>query len=100
MFLRPTMGVAVLLNAFLCGCSLSTSEYAVNNQIVAKPHMERTLNSALSWPKPAAFDALYGARLVMDGPYVPQPDLAIARAILRTNPRITAAGALLLAGET
>jgi soluble lytic murein transglycosylase-like protein len=62
--------------------------------------MDRTLNTALSWPRPAAFDALYGARLVMDGTFIPQPDLSIARAIMRTNPRITAAGALLLSGET
>jgi soluble lytic murein transglycosylase-like protein len=100
MFLRPIWGVAVYLVAFLCGCSLSTSEYGVHNGNVAKPHMERTLNAALSWPKPAALDALYGARLIVDGSSVPQPDLSIARAILRTNPRITAAGALLLSGET
>ncbi len=35
-----------------------------------------------------------------DGPRVASPELAIARAILRTNPRITAIGALMLAGIT
>jgi soluble lytic murein transglycosylase-like protein len=38
--------------------------------------------------------------LVRDGPPVNEPDLAIARAILRTNPRIAQAGALVLAGAT
>jgi soluble lytic murein transglycosylase-like protein len=37
---------------------------------------------------------------VRDGPAVAAPDLAIARAILRTNPQIVAANALLFAGAT
>jgi soluble lytic murein transglycosylase-like protein len=45
-------------------------------------------------------DALEGAMLFRDGPAVKQPELAIARAILRTNPRITQSGALLLAIAT
>lgn len=54
----------------------------------------------LSWPSPANVDALAGAVLVRDGGRLEQPELAIARAILRTNPRIIASYALLFAGTT
>lgn len=62
--------------------------------------MERTLNTALSWPVPSHVDALLGARLFMDGPRAPRPEVAISRAILRTNTRITAVGSLALATQT
>lgn len=55
---------------------------------------------ALSRPAPSGTDALAGAMLLRDGPPVARPELAIARAILRTNPRIGQAYALLLAIET
>jgi soluble lytic murein transglycosylase-like protein len=45
-------------------------------------------------------DTITGARLFRDGPRIDIPQIAIARAVLRTNPRITAVGALTLAGET
>jgi soluble lytic murein transglycosylase-like protein len=54
----------------------------------------------LSWPSVADVHALKGAVLVRDGAPVAQPELAIARAILRTNPRILATQALLLADAT
>jgi soluble lytic murein transglycosylase-like protein len=54
----------------------------------------------LSWPSPADVDALKGAVLIRDGPLVDVPELAIARAILRTNPRLAAAYALSFAGAT
>jgi soluble lytic murein transglycosylase-like protein len=63
-------------------------------------HLARALNVVLSWPSPADVDAVKGAVLIRDGPRVTQPDLAIARAILRTNPRIIQAAALLFAGAT
>lgn len=63
-------------------------------------HLARALNIALSWPTPADVDALKGAVLLRDGPPVRYPELAIARAILRTNPRIVQADALLFAGAT
>ncbi|MBV9333408.1 MAG: lytic transglycosylase domain-containing protein [Candidatus Eremiobacteraeota bacterium] len=63
-------------------------------------HLARALNIALSWPSPANVDALRGAVLIRDGPTVDKSELAIARAILRTNPRITPAAALLFAGAT
>jgi len=60
----------------------------------------RALNIALSWPSPAGVDALKGAVLLRDGGPVSETELAITRAILRTNPRLGAAAALLLAGAT
>ena len=67
---------------------------------IATPKLDRVLNTALSWPSPARVDALIGARLVEDGSTVSYPELAIARAAMRTNQRITAAGALILADAT
>lgn len=55
---------------------------------------------ALSRLVPSGADALKGAVLLHDGPPVARPELAIARAILRTNARIDQAYALLLAIET
>lgn len=54
----------------------------------------------LSWPPAGNVNALKGAVLIRDGPPVLQPELAIARAILRTNPRINQANALLFADAT
>ena len=54
----------------------------------------------LSWPSPADVTALKGAVLIRDGSGVAEPDVAIARSILRTNPRIVAGAALLFAGAT
>ena len=71
--------------------------HARNNAI---PQLDRVLNTALSWPSPAHVDALLGARLVEDGPHISYPEIAIARGAMRTNPRITAAGALALADAT
>ena len=45
-------------------------------------------------------DALVGDRIIADGPRVRSVQLAIARAIMRTNPRITAIGSLQLAEAT
>jgi soluble lytic murein transglycosylase-like protein len=63
-------------------------------------HLARALNIALSWPTPAKVDALRGAVLIRDGAKVNKSDLAIARAILRTNPRLGQSAALVFAGET
>ncbi|HEY2475627.1 MAG TPA: lytic transglycosylase domain-containing protein [Candidatus Cybelea sp.] len=54
----------------------------------------------LSWPAPADVDALAGAVLLRDGGRVDAPELAITRAILRTNPRLLQAYALAFAGTT
>jgi soluble lytic murein transglycosylase-like protein len=83
----------------LCGCTVH-SIYHTKPKSVASVHLARALNIALSWPAPANVDALKGAMLVRDGPLVRHPELAIARAILHTNPRLTQAAALLFAGAT
>jgi soluble lytic murein transglycosylase-like protein len=67
---------------------------------MANPEIERVVNGSLTWPAPSHIDALVGARMFEDGPCVGSVQLAIARAILRTNPRITAIGSLGLAGLT
>ncbi len=58
------------------------------------------LNAVLSWPSPSSVDALKGARVFEGGARVRAPELAIARAVLRTNARITPIGALELACDT
>ena len=67
---------------------------------MAIPNLKYAINAALSWPAPSYVDALIGDRPLQDGGRLRSPQLAIARAILRTNPRITAVGSLALAGAT
>src|SRR5579863_8285772 len=98
-FLRLFIGTLAIAG-MLCGCGRSTFEYAPYEAGVATANIDRTLNFALSWPRPGGIDALLGARLFQDGPRVDSTQIAITRAILRTNPRITAIGALRLAGAT
>ncbi len=67
---------------------------------MAIPNLKYVINTALSWPAPTQIDVLFGGRPIQDGGPVKSAQLAIARAILRTNPRITAIGSLTLAGAT
>ncbi len=83
----------------LCACTTHTI-YHTNAHVSASVHLARALNIALSWPSPADVRALRGAVLIRDGPPVEKSELAIARAILRTNPRLTQAAALVFAGAT
>ncbi len=83
----------------LAGCNVHTI-YHRNGIAVTPARLDRVTNFALSWPSPGGVDALKGAVLVRDGPPVAGPELAIARAILHTNPRIVAAAALIFADET
>ena len=83
----------------LAGCNVHTL-YHGNGIAVTSARLDRVTNIALSWPSPGGVDALKGAVLVRDGPPVARPELAIARAILHTNPRIVAAAALIFAGAT
>src|SRR6202012_3345380 len=64
------------------------------------PKLQRALNMVLSWPAPAAVDAVAGAMPLRDGGPVGAPELAITRAILRTNPRLVPAYALAFAAAT
>jgi len=83
----------------LCSCTAHTI-YHTNAHVSASVHLARALNVVLSWPSPANVNALRGAVLIRDGPKVDTSELAIARAMLRTNPRLTAGAALLFAGAT
>ncbi len=78
-----------------CGAPHHTRE-----RFVTPARLTRALNDTLSWPSPSDVDALKGAVLLADGAPVAQPELAIARAVLRTNPRLVASEALLLAVAT
>lgn len=89
----------ILAATSLSSCSIPTI-YHIEPHLSASVQLTRALNVALSWPSPADVDALKGAVLIRDGPRVTHPALAIARAILRTNPRIVAADALLFADAT
>jgi soluble lytic murein transglycosylase-like protein len=55
------------------------------------------LDDALSWHAPAYANALYGARLLYDGPRTNSTTLAVTRTVLHTNPRIAPLDALRLA---
>lgn len=88
--------VIVLLALAACG----TPPHHTRERFVAPAQLTRALNVALSWPLPSGVDALKGAVLLRDGAPVAQPELAIARAVLHTNPRVVAAEALLLADAT
>ncbi len=94
---------SILAAASLSSCTVPTiyhAKYHINANLSASVHLARALNIALSWPSPADVDALKGAVLIRDGPRLAQPELAIARAILRTNARLVQADALLFAGAT
>jgi soluble lytic murein transglycosylase-like protein len=99
-FLRPKTVIVLAVAALLCGCSASTFDRTTPVRQLAIPNVDRAVNDALSWPAPSELDALAGDRPIEDGGALRAPELAIARAILRTNPRITAGGSLALAGVT
>src|SRR5580700_9770457 len=95
---KKCIGISMIAIA-LCACATSTI-YHGGRHVVAPARLDRLLNMVLSWPSPADVDALKGAVLIRDGGAVTQPELAIARAILRTNPRIVQTDALLFADAT
>lgn len=78
----------------LCGCSFPPSEKTSSTAIF----IPTIVNSALSWRAPIYADVLAGMQLLHDGPPTRHPTLALARAILHTNPRIAPTDALQLAG--
>jgi soluble lytic murein transglycosylase-like protein len=86
--------------ALLCACNASTFDRTTSTRHMAIPNLRYAFNSVLSWPTPVHVDTLMGARPIQDGGPLHAPQLAIARAILRTNPRITAIGSLALAEAT
>ena len=88
-----------MIAAIVCGCTVPTIYHAGPHPSVPV-RLGRALNFVLSWPSPGGVDAVRGAALIRDGPSVAQVDVAIARAILHTNPRLAQAAALLFAGAT
>ncbi len=90
--MQLSLGVA----GALCACT----PHIYHNVPVKTPvHVKRLVNMLLGTPG-VAVDALKGAVLIRDGGPVERPELAIARAILRTNPRATQAQSLFLADAT
>lgn len=83
----------MLLAGLLNACATTTS-LGPSNTYVSIP---RAINVALSWQAPAQYNSLDGLRLLRDGPPTHDSTLALTRAILRTNPRITPVDALYLA---
>lgn len=92
----PTRCVAAVFALTACSVPL----HHTRERFVAPAQLTRALNDTLSWPSPSHVDALKGAVLLADGAPVAQPELAIARAVLHTNPRLIASEALLLAVVT
>ena len=59
--------------------------------------MSGVRDALLSWHIPQAVPATLGARLLIDAPRPTSPSLALARSIMRTNPRLNSLDALRLA---
>jgi soluble lytic murein transglycosylase-like protein len=91
--------LALLCTVLLCRCFPVQPQHA-RGRFVSTPRLARARNLVLMWPNDAPVSALRGAMLFADGSPVAQPELAIARAILHTNPRIAQSEALLLAVAT
>ncbi|MEO6835596.1 MAG: transglycosylase SLT domain-containing protein [Candidatus Tumulicola sp.] len=89
----------MILALLLSGCT-AENVTPTRAPFAALPQLDRARNAVLSWPLPPNVDALAGAMPLRDGRPVAQPELAIARAILHTNPRIAQTYALLLAIDT
>ncbi|MBV9028156.1 MAG: lytic transglycosylase domain-containing protein [Candidatus Eremiobacteraeota bacterium] len=87
-----SLGVALALAA-------CTPNIPHNARLTTPVHLKRLVTMLGSDPGVRA-DALKGAVPIRDGPRVRRAQLAIARAIMRTNPRIGQARALFLADAT
>jgi soluble lytic murein transglycosylase-like protein len=89
--------VPLILALLLGSCSAPNAARA---RFIAPAQLGAATNAVLTWPLPPDADVLAGAVPLRDGGPVTAPELAIARAILHTNPRIAAPSALMLAVET
>jgi len=80
----------------LTACATTTSLPPPNTSV----SIPKAINVALSWQAPVKTNSFDGLRLLRDGPATHDATLALTRAILRTNPRITPVDALYLARLT
>jgi len=80
----------------LCGCINRTSDDA-NRRSISVAQIDTLKNTALTWHIPASFETIRGLRLLRDGRPFAHRNLAVARSILRTNPRMGPFDALQLA---
>ena len=78
----------------ICACAGPTPNTRSNTKVF----IPTVTDAALSWHVPVYADALFGLRLLQDGPRTSSATLAIARAVLHTNTQIAPVDALLLAG--
>lgn len=88
--------------AFLL-CILCTGVVACSAPVPPQPqnstvYIPVVVNSALSWHAPAYAEALFGARLLYDGGATSSPTIAVTRAVLHTNVRLSPVDALRLSG--
>lgn len=81
---------------FLSACSPAPQTNKPNTAVF----IPVIVDEALSWHAPAYSPSIAGMRLLRDGPRTSSPALAITRAILRTNPRLSPVDALRLAAVT
>src|SRR5579884_1603571 len=89
---RARAFVLALLWTSAAACSLHTPQRKVNTTV----YIPAVLDAALSWHAPAYAPALFGARPLYDGPPTRHAALAVTRAVLRTNPRLSPTDALML----
>jgi soluble lytic murein transglycosylase-like protein len=90
-----------LLTALLAFCLLDAcATRPARAPFVTPPRLDLLRAQVLTWPAPTDIEVLAGAMPLRDGGAVGRPELAVARAILRTNPHIAQAEALLLAVAT
>ena len=80
----------------LCACAGSPPNATPNTKVF----IPTVVDNALAWHAPAYADALYGLRILQDGPPTRSPTLAIARIVLRTNSKLAPIDALRLAEAT
>lgn len=90
--MRPRTWILLALCAS-AACSAQAPEQA--NTTVYIPVVK---DAALSWHAPGYANALFGARPLYDGPPTGSRVLAITRAVLHTNPRLSPVDALRLSG--
>ncbi len=80
----------------VCACAAPLPDATPNTKVF----IPTVTDMALSWHAPAYVNAVYGLRLLQDGPPTRSVTLAITRVVLRTNPKLAPLDALGLAEAT